>query len=206
MGPVCAGYFVAMPPDFSHRTNSLSWQIRQALQRTGEWFDYQFSRINIDGPEIQSWAWLEPLARGLFWLMVAGLALWLAWLLYQGMMAYLNRPKTPSSLRNQAIREEALKQAAYWWKEAQRLAQQGDYAAACKALYMAGLARLNDTETVIYRPSRTDGEYLTCLAESPSRPYELLIRTHERLTFGNGQATEETYQRCRRAYQEIAQS
>lgn len=206
MGPVCAGCFVAMPPDFSHRTNSLSWQIRQTVQRTGEWFDYQFSRINIDGPEIQSWAWLEPLARGLFWLMVAGLALWLAWLLYQGVMAYLNRPKAPGIRQSQAIREEALRQAAHWWKEAQRLAQQGDYAAACKALYMAGLARLNDTETVPYRPSRTDGEYLAQLVDGSNRPYELLIRTHERLTFGDGQATEETYQRCRRAYQEIAQS
>jgi hypothetical protein len=195
-----------MPPDLSHRANSLSWQIRQTVQRTGEWFDYQFSRINIDGPEIQSWDWLEPLARGLFWLMVAGLALWLAWLLYQGVMAYLNRPQVPGAMTTQAIREEALKQAAYWWKEAQRLAQQGDYAAACKALYMAGLSRLNDTETVIYRPSRTDGEYLAQLVDSANRPYELLIRTHERLTFGDGQATEETYQRCRRAYQEIAQS
>jgi hypothetical protein len=189
-----------------HRTQSFSWQIRQTVQRTGEWFDYQLSRINIDGPDIQSWDWLEPLARGLFWLMVAGLALWVMWLMYQGILAYLNRPKTPGIRQSQAIREEALKQAAYWWKEAQRLAQQEDYAAACKALYMAGLARLNDTETVPYRPSRTDGEYLTCLAESPSRPYERLIRTHERLTFGDATATEETYQRCRRAYQEIAQS
>lgn len=192
--------------DLSHRTRSFPWQIRQTVQRGGEWLDYQFSRLDIDGPNIQSWNWLEPLARGLFWLMVAALALWLAWLLYQGGMAYLNRPKAPGVLRNQALREAALRQAAYWWKEAQRLAHQGDYATACKALYMAGLARLNDTETVIYHPSRTDGEYLAQLVDGSNRPYELLIRTHERLTFGDGQATEETYQRCRRAYQEIAQS
>ncbi|HSM80531.1 MAG TPA: DUF4129 domain-containing protein, partial [Nodosilinea sp.] len=101
--------------------------------------------------------------------------------------------------------EAALRQATYWWREAQRLAQQGDYTAACKALYMAGLARLNDSETVLYRPSRTDGEYLDCMAANPSRPYELLIRTHERIVYGDAPATEETYQRCRRAYQEIAQ-
>ncbi|NJL50125.1 MAG: DUF4129 domain-containing protein [Leptolyngbyaceae cyanobacterium SM2_5_2] len=56
-----------------------------------------------------------------------------------------------------------------------------------------------------YQVSRTDGEYLQSMAAQPSRPYELLIRTHERLTFGQALATEETYQRCRRAYQEIAQ-
>lgn len=188
-----------------HRTTSLDWQLRQGWQNIREWFDYQAARTGGNVGEV-NWAWLEPVARGLFWLMVAGLALWLAWLLYQGVMAYLNRPKAPGVRQSQAIRAEALKQAAYWWKEAQRLAQQGDYAAACKALYMAGLSRLNDTETVIYRPSRTDGEYLSQLVDGSNRPYALLIRTHERLTFGDGQATEETYQRCRRAYQEIAQS
>ena len=43
------------------------------------------------------------------------------------------------------------------------------------------------------------------ISRLPPRPYQLLIRTHERLTFGNAVANEETYQRCRRAYQEIAQ-
>ncbi|MGB3308633.1 MAG: DUF4129 domain-containing protein [Nodosilinea sp.] len=191
-----------------HRANSLAWQFRQGWQNLGEWFEYQFSRVDVDTPELPRWPWLEPLVRGLFWFTIASLALWVGWLVYQGITAYLNQRQ----LRETGVRqktapsEAALKQAAFWWREAQRLAQQGDYTAACKALYMAGLARLNDTETVLYRPSRTDGEYLDCMATHPSRPYELLIRTHERITFGEALATEETYQRCRRAYQEIAQS
>ncbi|PSN12314.1 hypothetical protein C7293_20740 [filamentous cyanobacterium CCT1] len=194
--------------DLPHRTNSLAWQVRQGWQNLGEWFEYQFSRVDVDAPALPRWPWLEPLARGLFWVMVAALALWIGWLVYQGLTAYLNQrqPKRTGAAQKTAASEATLKQAAYWWREAQRLAQQGDYAAACKALYMAGLARLNDSETVLYRPSRTDGEYLDCLTANPSRPYELLIRTHERIVYGNAQATEETYQRCRRAYQEIAQS
>jgi hypothetical protein len=202
MGQIASTAAMASLP---HRTNSLAWQTRQGFQRLGEWSEYQFSRLNIDGPDVPKWPWLEPLARGLFWLLVVALGVWVGWLLYQGLMAYLNRPQRQGVDQSATPSAAALQRAAYWWREAQRLAQQGDYTAACKALYLAGLARLNETETVLYRPSRTDGEYLDCMAAQPSRPYELLIRTHERLTFGEALATEETYQRCRRAYQEIAQ-
>lgn len=192
--------------DLPHRINSPAWQLRQAMQNLGEWFEYQFSRIDVDGPEVPRWPWLGPVAEGLFWVMVAALTLWTGWLIYRGLVAYLNQRQAKTGATQAfAPTEAALKQAAHWWREAQRLAQQGDYAAACQALYMAGLARLNDTERVLYRASRTDGEYLDCIATDPSRPYELLIRTHERITYGNAPATEETYQRCRRAYQEIAQ-
>jgi len=192
--------------DLPHRINSPAWQLRQAMQNLGEWFEYQFSRIDVDGPEVPRWPWLGPVAEGLFWVMVAALTLWTGWLIYRGLVAYLNQRQAKTGATQAfAPTKAALKQAAHWWREAQRLAQQGDYAAACQALYMAGLARLNDTERVLYRPSRTDGEYLDCMAANPSRPYELLIRTHERITYGDAPATEETYQRCRRAYQEIAQ-
>jgi hypothetical protein len=193
--------------DLPHRTNSLAWQTRQGWQNLGEWFEYQFSKVDVNAPELPNWPWLEPLVRGLFWVAIAALTLWVSWLLYQGITAYLaQRQSQPAAAQTTLPSLEALKQAAFWWREAQRLAQQGDYTGACKALYMAGLARLNDTKTVLYLPSRTDGEYLTSIAANPNRPYELLIRTHERLTYGDTQATEETYQRCRRAYQEIAQA
>jgi hypothetical protein len=192
--------------DLPHRTSSLAWQIGQRLQRLSEWSEYQFSRLDIDGPNLPTWPWLEPLGRVLFWLTVATLILWMGWLLYRGLMAYLHRRHQRRGVTQQSTSAEvALKQVADWWRQAQRLAQAGDYAGACTALYMAALIRLNDADLVPYQVSRTDGEYLDCITAQPSRPYELLIRTHERLTFGSALATEETYQRCRRAYQEIAQ-
>ena len=42
-------------PDLPHHTQSLAWQTRQGLQNLGEWFEYQFSRVDIDGPEIPRW-------------------------------------------------------------------------------------------------------------------------------------------------------
>ncbi|TVQ07673.1 MAG: DUF4129 domain-containing protein [Leptolyngbya sp. DLM2.Bin27] len=191
-----------------HQINSPPWRARQGIQNLGEWWEYQVARLDIDGPAVPRWPWLGPVAEGLFWLMVAALCLWTGWLIYRGLVAYFDQRQQAKTGATQvaAPTAAALKQAAHWGREAQQLAQQGDYAAACQALYMAGLARLNDTEAVLYRPSRTDGEYLDRIAFHPSRPYELLIRTHERLVYGNALATEETYQRCRRAYQEIAQS
>ena len=190
----------------SHRTNSIGWQIRQGFQRLGEWWEYQTAKIDFEGPQVPNWGWLEPLGRGLFWLLVAALALWTVWLLYQGVQSLLERREGTVVTTTAGPSEAVLRQAAQYWREAQDLAQTGDYAGACRALYMAGLIRLNDTETVPYLPSRTDGEYLFCIDQQTApRPYQLLIRTHERLTFGGITATEEMYQRCQRAYREIAQ-
>jgi hypothetical protein len=189
----------------AHRTNSLGWQIRQALQRIEEWWDYQLSRTNIQGPEIPDWGWLEPLGRGIFWVLVTALASWTGWMLYRAVKSLLEKRQGTMVTGSPGPSPEVLRQAAQWWREAQDLAKQGDYAGACRALYMAGLIRLNDTQTVPYLASRTDGEYLFCIDQQTApRPYQLLIRTHERLAFGGATATEEMYQRCRRAYQEIA--
>lgn len=190
----------------AHRTHSVGWQLRLGLQRLGEWWEYQTAKLDIQGPNLPDWGWLDSFGRGLFWLFVAALALGIAWLLYRGLKTWLNQ-RDGTAVQPQPVPSAAtLLKAAQYWREAQGLAQKGDYAGACRALYMAGLTRLNDTQTIPYHPSRTDGEYLTWIdRQTAPRPYQLLIRTHERLTFGGAAATEATYQRCQRAYQEISQ-
>ncbi|MGF1568933.1 MAG: DUF4129 domain-containing protein [Nodosilinea sp.] len=191
----------------SHRPTSLGWQIGQGWQRLTEWGEYQLAKLNFKGPDLPSWPWLAPLGQVLFWLLTAALILGIAWMLYQTVLAYQRQRGNRTLTTALSPAEPALKPAIQWWREAQRLAQQGDYRGACTALYMAGLLHLSESQTVPYGASRTDGEYLRRLPpQAPSRPYELLIRTHERLTFGQGQATAETYQRCRRAYEEIVSS
>ena len=72
----------------------------------------------------------------------AALTLWIVWLLYRAVKTLLDqRDGTPVAPRSGPA-EAVLRQAAQWWREAQDLAQQGDYAGACRALYMAGLIRL----------------------------------------------------------------
>jgi hypothetical protein len=190
----------------AHRTNSLGWQIRQTFQRLGEWWDYHLARTNIQEPDMPNWGWLEPLGRGIFWVLVTVLAGWTGLMLYRMIKSLWENRSGTMVIGTPGPSEEVLRQAAQWWRDAQNLAKQGDYAGACRALYMAGLIRLNDIQIVPYQASRTDGEYLVCIDQQTApRPYQLLIRTHERLTFGGVAATEEMYQRCRRAYQEIAQ-
>jgi hypothetical protein len=76
----------------AHRTNSLGWQIRQAFQRLEEWWDYQLSRTNIQGPEMPDWGWLEPLGRGIFWVLVTALAVWTGLMLYRSGKIAVGKP------------------------------------------------------------------------------------------------------------------
>lgn len=192
----------------AYKTHTPGWQIRQTVQRSREWFDYQFSKIDVEGPDLPQWDWSKDAARGLFWLLVIALGLWLSWLLYRVLRQYWEQRQTrragAPALR--PVSKTELKSALEWWREANALAQVGHYREACRALYLAALQKLHEQQRIGHDPSRSDGEYLKTLLQEPrSRPYELLIRTHERTEFGNVAASAETYQRCRQAYREIDQ-
>lgn len=192
----------------AYKTQTIGWQIRQTAQRMQEWIEYQFSQIDVEGPEMPQWKWPEELARGLFWILVTGLGLWLAWLLYRAARHYWRERQQGSAqplVRSQlpAARPSALE----LWRQANSLAQVGQYREACRALYLAALQKLDEQRQIAYDPSRTDGEYLRKLGQLPlPRPYELLIRTHERNEFGQAAVSAETYQRCRQAYRELDKS
>lgn len=188
----------------AYETNSLSWQLRQAAQRLNQGFEYWFSQLNIEPPPVPDWACPAVIGRGLFWAIVIGLALWLSWLLYRGLISYRQRRQALPT--TQAI-PASPHSSRYWWQQAQAHGQAGRYADACRALYLAALQQLDETQTLLQDPSRTDGEYLLGIerlaALRQSQPYQLLIRTHERIAFGDAAITAEVFQRCRRAYQEI---
>lgn len=191
-----------------HSANSFNWLIRQNLQRLSEWGEFYFSKVNIEPPEFPDWGWIEPLGQGLFWVIIVSLCLWLGWLLYEAIARYLNQhlASLPQPNAIQAAQLE-IHSPQTWWRMANAAAQAGQYETACRALYMAALQVLHDTQRLPHDLSRTDGEYLQDIRSlHQPRPYQLLIRTHERLEFGASSATPETYQRCRRAYQEIDQS
>ncbi|MEL6816113.1 MAG: DUF4129 domain-containing protein [Cyanobacteria bacterium J06598_3] len=142
--------------------------------------------------------------------LVAAMATWLAWLLYRALEPSLQRwfaqDKQWITLGKSALATEEKLTTQHWWQQAQALAQQGKYREACIALYRATLQHLHDAQVLQHDASRTDSEYLTGLnrVNKPMpRPYQLLIGTHERLTFGRAIASAEMFQRCQRAYQEM---
>nr|WP_228024466.1 DUF4129 domain-containing protein [cf. Phormidesmis sp. LEGE 11477] len=180
-------------------------------RRGSEWLEYQFAQADIDLPEFPDWSLPEEVGRVLFWLFVVALSVWLGWLLYRALepsiQKWLAQDRQWVKLGQSAIAPEADHSAQYWWQQAQTFAQNGHYGEACKALYQATLQQLDDSRTLTHDPSRTDGEYLASLDQALGkpmpRPYQLLIGTHERLTFGAATATAEMFKRCRRAYEQI---
>ena len=191
----------------SFQKSSVSWQLQQLGRRVEEWFELTFlqgSDITNEPPIFSTANWLE---RGLLGLLAAVLLTWISWRLYKLAKVYLRnwRPLNWQGIKlsgRGAGGQDAT--VAVWLRRAEETQQQGRYGEACRALYMAMLQRLHDTQVILNQPSRTDGEYLELVRQfSHPRPYQLLIQTHERLYFGHLAATAETFQRCKRAYQEI---
>lgn len=192
----------------SYDSTTLGWQSRQTLQRFQEWLEYQFSGVDMPSPDLPEWTWPQQWARVVFWLMVVGLAAYLGWILYRLGQRYWQQRARWLANRSpvQVVPEAELRPVPEWWREANALALAGRYREACRSLYLGALQKLHDRQQILHQLSRTDQEYLTALAQQPRpRPYELLIRTHERMEFGDGIASQETYQRCRQAFQELEQ-
>ncbi|MGB3204593.1 MAG: DUF4129 domain-containing protein, partial [Crinalium sp.] len=92
-----------------------------------------------------------------------------------------------------------------WLKRSQTFQRQGNYAEACRCLYMAMLQQLNDSGIVPHQPSRTDGEYLQLIQDLPQyRSYETLLTTHQKACFGNTEIRAVEFEQCQQAYRAIS--
>jgi hypothetical protein len=188
------------------KTN-FGWEITKAMRRFGEWMEWILSGGNSDRNPNEDWSLPPWLMQTVFWSVVILGTLWLLWQIYRLLSPYL-----PNFLRwNQGDRipqplSEKAKAAAIasCLNQFQQARQQGDFRAACRALYMAALQQLNDREIIRDEPSRTDGEYVSLLAMADRpQPYQVLVRTHEQLHFSSATASDETCDRCLQAYREI---
>jgi hypothetical protein len=192
----------------SIQQNSLPWQLRQAGKNLSEWIQLRLSGweppSSDSTPTFTFPAWL---GQFLFWLLVIGVVGWLAWLIVQLLDNYLGqRPKRRAQPRVDFIAPPEQHTVAAWLRRAQQFEREGNWREACRALYMAALQLLHDREWIPHQPSRTDGEYLQVIQTLPQpRPLQMLIRTHERSLFGGESLASDNVQRCRQAYEEIAQ-
>lgn len=188
--------------------SSADWWIQQRQQQAGEWVESLFSGFRLGNLEGEDWVLPEWFLQGFFWTVMVALVAGLGWQLYKVFKPYIEdylrggRSPSPSPFT-------PVKQSAAEWLERSRYAQQqGNYREACRSLYMASLYHLSDRQLIRHQESRTDGEYLSLILQieppqiSP-QPYQLLIRTHERLCFSDAAISAETFERCWQAYQEI---
>jgi len=187
----------------SFQKSSVEWQLRLVQQRLGEWLERLFAAG--DRAHRPNWALPEWLLRLLFWLIAGALIVWLSWQLYTLLRPYfdaaIRTQSRPSDNQSQIERPVTV---ATWLQRSRTFAQRGDYREACRALYMAALQRLNDSDPIPYEPSRTDGEYLQIVQTLPRpTPYQVLIRTHEQICFTEAEVSAAEFDRCQQAYQDI---
>jgi hypothetical protein len=167
-----------------------------------EWLELQFPKSpTYQGDPVPSW-----LVQTVFWVVAIALATWLLWQSYRWWRHYWRdrRSRARSYRVHEVARPAESLTVAQWLQQAQILQRQGNYAMACRALYMAMLQRLDDTKQLPLLSSRTDGEYRQLIQSLPHpQPYTTLINTHEQICFGNAPVSANLFQHCQQAYREI---
>ena len=189
----------------SFEKNSFDWQLRQLQQQFMEWLERLFATpsgaSNDPGFQLPDWV-----LRGLFWLILIGIASFLGWQLYRLLRPYLADRFLQLGRRQRDSQPQPEQLSLADWLERSRTAQQqGNYREACRSLYMAALQQLSDRRLIDQEASRTDGEYLRLLPTlDRAQPYQVLIQTHERLCFSQADISVEQFDRCWQAFQQLS--
>lgn len=195
----------------SFEKTSWGWQLSLWQRQTGEWVEYQLSRLWENIPGLPDEGFLSPtlveILKVAFWIALGLFIAWLALLLWKEFQPYiydwLAKYGDPSLNKDKTNTQDS--STSFLLSQAQQFAKQGNYRQACRHLYLAMLQQLHEKAIALQQPSRTDGEYLQLLRANvtPVQPYETLITTHEQLCFANTEIAAENYQQCQQAYQEL---
>ncbi|MBW4519204.1 MAG: DUF4129 domain-containing protein [Scytolyngbya sp. HA4215-MV1] len=194
----------------SFERNNPQWQLQQLGRQIGEWIELQFSKLapkNESG--LPQWQIPSEFWEVLFKVCVLLMVLTLIWQVARLLSPYLKQleHRVKSKAFNQATEPALPPSLTNWLRRARDQQRQGNYREACRALYMAMLQRLHDTQQVLHQPSRTDGEYRQVVQTLPkAQACQLLINTHEQVWFGDSASSAEIFDLCQKAYREIDQS
>jgi hypothetical protein len=203
------------------------WRAENSIRQTGEWVEWQWQRLGDwvwgnDSTELSAPLWwgdlLLWLARGLAVLML----LWVVYRLFQtlkGWRRWFFQRTQMSNTHSRPLSTEVTT-VQDWLTQAAQAQTQGDYPAACRALYMALLLRLEETGWLYgdgRRPvgghrTHTDQEYLQRLESQwilKAKPTALqatwrrIFQVHEVSYYGAAPVAAETFQDCQQAYQTL---
>ena len=187
---------------------NFGWQLQQLQRQLGEWVELQFSKRNLEDWSLPDWlknlSFPSWLSKAVFWGIVAFLLIWISWQLWRVWGSSLSA--IPRKLRNLDRQPTTISELTVsdWLKRSQIFQRQGNYAEACRCLYMAMLQQLNDSGIVPHQPSRTDGEYLQLIQNLPQyRSYETLLTTHQKACFSNTEIRAVEFEQCQQAYRTI---
>lgn len=106
---------------------------------------------------------------------------------------------------NATIFMEPVADASRWKAEAAKLAQQGDYRNACRALYLSMLRLFEECSISEYVPAKTNYEYLYLLKKYPhlQDDFRRMYEAVERIWFGGLDAQQEDYSYCLEIFAEV---
>lgn len=189
------------------KTN-LIWEFQQQMQRFNEWVELIFTNNETQLPKLNwnpvllDFLWL--VIRGIFWLIIGLLLIWLGWQIWQNWKIYYDSSlNLKQETQSKTMGANKLKATA-WLERSRKFYRQGNYQEAVRCLYMAMIQKLNDRGIILDESSRTDGEYRQLIQNLPNREaYQILLNTHEQLCFADTPISLEIFERCQQAYQEI---
>lgn len=97
-----------------------------------------------------------------------------------------------------ALDVEQVLNAFGWKEEAEKLAKQGEYRGACRALYLALLQIFDENKIAIFAPAKTNYEYRYLLSKHPQicQDFISVADIVELVWFGNKTAESEDYKSC----------
>jgi hypothetical protein len=187
--------------------DSPGWRWELFWRQTGEWLQNILSDSDERSSGGFQWPdWILDSVRFIVLFLVILLIFRLGYRLYskwypQWRKRWQQKEEVPAI---DSIEPAAKYTLSQWLTIAQEEAAAGNYANACRALYMAALRRLHEAEVIGDLSSRTDREYLTALGKFPQLgTSRFLFLTHEKICFGNSAISGETFELCDRAYREI---
>ncbi len=97
-----------------------------------------------------------------------------------------------------ALDVEQVLNASGWKEEAEKLAKQGDYRGACRALYLSLLQVFDENKIAIFAPAKTNYEYRYLLSKHPQicQGFISVADIVELVWFGNKRAESTDYKSC----------
>jgi hypothetical protein len=198
-------------PTQDFETNSLAWQIQQLQQRASEWFEFNlaiaFKKVVDSGVTLPEW--LYDFLVWVAWIILSITVAWIGLLLFrliQSSWLGWSRQITNWGGVTTTSEIEPVLSVDQWLKKARKFQLEGNYAEACRALYMGMLQLLSDRQLISQQYSRTDGEYRHLVANfSQSQAYQVLLNTHEQLCFSDRPVSSEIFHTCQEAYSQINQ-
>ncbi|MBX9724728.1 MAG: DUF4129 domain-containing protein [Candidatus Obscuribacterales bacterium] len=180
------------PPDYVVNIQEF---IRSAIRAVLEWLHH----FGIGGSTTSDSSSAAYLLRVSIYLIGIICTIVVLQVMYRELKAFRLKNKLQES---KILASERILSSEQWKAEALTLAQNGDYRPACRALYLAALRLLHETNILSYSAVRTNHEYYYALLNKPnlSGAFNNLASLVELVWFGQDSANQADYENCQHLF------